>query len=195
MDVNLALTGKRKMLHHNGRLANPLNEHTRDLKALTSKRKKTDNDLIEIMLTEARAGCWETEQGLIGIPAAAVWRSIYDAAKAFKLGEQVKRAFFSEDPDFVAPILIDGETVSCDAYLDDPAHIDYRPAKVGTAKVMRARPCILPGWEAKLTFELLEEVMDLRDLAPVFERAGSLVGLGDWRPNFGRYEIEIESTL
>lgn len=189
MEITITLTGICPMLQHNGRLANPLDPHTRALKALTAKRTKTDDDLMAIMLTEARGGCWETDDGLIGLPSAAVWRSIYDASKAFKLGEQIKRSLLFADADYVDPLEVDGQVHEADIWLKDHDHIDYRPAKVMGRKVMRARPLIPAGWKSTHTFELLDDVLDSRDLVPVLERAGRLVGVGDWRPTFGRFEV------
>jgi len=189
MQIVLTLTGTKSMLQHNGRLANPLDPHTRKLSSLTGKRKKTDDDLYAIMQVEARGGCWETEDGLLGVPNAAVWRSIYDAAKAFKLGEDIKRSLNFEDT--TVPIEIDGGKVTCDEYLEDSSHIDYRPVKVGTRKTMRARPLVKAGWTSTHSMDLVESVMRVDDLGPVLERAGRLVGIGDWRPTYGTYTMEV----
>ena len=188
MEITLIIEGQRPLLMHNGRLANPLDPHTRALKALTGKRTKTDEDLAAICLVEARGGCWETSDGLLGIPNAAVWRCIYDAAKAFKRGEDIKRSLITDD--LTVPLTVHGGPVSCDDWLTDPAHIDYRPVKISGRKTMRARPRVEP-WAAEHTFELLTEVMDPRDLVPILERAGKLVGLGDCRPTYGAFKVAI----
>jgi hypothetical protein len=187
MEIKLRLTGTKPMLHHNGRLANPLDRYTRELKALTGKRTKTDEDLIAIMRAEARGACWETDDGLLGVPTAAVWRCIYDAAKAYKRGEDVKRALSFAD--VTEPLLVAGSEVTCDEFLT-PNNIDYRPVKVQGKKTMRARP-IAREWETVHSLGLLEDVMNPRDLAPILERAGRLVGLGDWRPTYGTFEATV----
>lgn len=188
MELHLTLTGTRvPMLQHNGRLANPLDPHTRALKALTGKRTKTDEDLVAVMRAEARGGCWETEDGLLGVPNAAVWRAIYDAAKAFKRGEDIKRALSFED--VTMPLFVDGATHTCDEWVASPGNIDYRPAKLMGKKVMRARAKVPAGWVSKHTLELLTDVMDARDLVPIVERAGRLVGIGDWRPIYGKFVV------
>lgn len=188
MELTLELTGTKAMLMHNGRLANPLDPHTRALKALTGKRSKTDEDLIAIMRTEARGGCWETADGLLGIPTGAVWRCIYDAAKAYKQGENIKRALSFDD--VTEPMLIGGQAVQCDEYLKLPEHIHYTPVKLQGKKTMRARP-LIQGWKTEHRFELLEDVINPRDIAPILERAGRLVGLGDWRPIYGTFEASV----
>jgi hypothetical protein len=189
MQLTLEMTGTRPMLQHNGRLSNPLDEHTQALKALQGKRKKTDEDLIALMMAEARAGFWETPDGLVGVPSAAVWRCLFDAAKAFRMGQDVKRALVFSD--VVEPLLIDGKETTCDDYLKQSGKtIDYRPVKVQTSRVMRARPLIPEGWKTTHRFELLTDVIEPRDLEPVIERAGRLCGLGDWRPTYGTFTTE-----
>lgn len=189
MKLTLELTGTKPMLQRNGRLANPIDEYTRRLAALTGKRKKTDEDLIDIMQVEARGSCWETPEGLLGIPTAAVWRCIYDAAKAFKRGEDIKRALSFTDT--TEPLLIDGDYISCDDFLSKSENLDYRPVKVQGRKTMRARPVVKEGWKATFHFDLLTDVIDPRDIAPILERAGRLVGLGDWRPIYGTFSAEV----
>lgn len=188
MELKVRLMGVAPLLMHSGRLANPLDEHTQRLKALTGKRKKTDEDLREIALVEARGGCWETPAGKLGVPTAAVWRSIYDAAKAFKLGEDVKRSV--QFSDTVSDLETDGKVWDCDDFIA-AGNFDYRSVKVSNRRVMRARPLVAEGWSSVHSFDLLEDVMDPRSLVPVFERAGRLVGLGDWRPTYGRFELEV----
>lgn len=189
MQLTLTLTGTRPMLLHNRRLANPTDEWTRQLKQLTAKRKKTDEDLIDIMRVEARGAIYETSDGLLGLPTENVWRSLYDAATAFKRGQDIKRAL-SSPPDQMELLLVAGEQVKVETYLENPDHIDYRSVKIMGKRTMRARP-VVNGWTTTHTFELLEDVIDPRDLVPIFERAGRLVGLGDWRPTWGTYSVEV----
>lgn len=188
MEMTITLTGNGPMLQHNGRLANPLDPYTRELKTVTKKRNKTDDDLMAVAKLEARAGLYETPDMLVGLPTENVWRCIFDAAKAFKLGADVKRALlFSPD---VIPLDIDGSHAKCETYLNDPENILYRSVKVGTSRVMRARP-IIRNWSGTFTFELLNDVIDVQNLEPVLDRAGRLVGVGDWRPLYGRFTAQI----
>lgn len=176
------------MLQHNGRLANPLDPYTRAIKAISGKRKKTDEDLMEMMRLEARGACWETTDGEVGIPNAAVWRSIYNAATAFKRGEDMKRALGFAD--VTVPISVSGERLVCDEFVKDFDNIDYRPVVIQRSRTMRARP-IVREWSSVHEFTLLEDVIDVDNLVPILERAGRLVGLGDWRPTYGTYVAEM----
>lgn len=190
MELTLELTGDRPMLMHNGRLANPLDAYAQRLKQYTSKRNKTDEDILAIMRIEARGSCWETEDGLLGIPEAAIWASIHEGAKQRKLGKSVEKAL-RYDPDHVVPITIYGETFMCEDYLKDLHNFDYRAVRVSNRKVMRARPRIR-HWATSVTFDLDENIINARDLAPSIEYAGKYVGLGDWRPLLGTFTVTVQ---
>lgn len=190
MKLTVTLTGIVPMLQHNGRLVNPVDPHTQALKALTAKRKKTDEDNIDIMQVEARGACYETTDGYIAMPDACVWRSIKDGATGFKRGKDIERALISDHT--TVPLIIDGRHHTCEEWLSTPDHIDYRAVKVGMSRVMRSRPFIPAGWQSTHSFELLEDVIDPRDMLPILERAGRLVGVGDYRPSHGRYNVTID---
>lgn len=191
--VRVSITGTHPLLLHNQRLANPLDPHTRELKALTSKRKKTDDDLAEMLVVEARGAAYETPEGLIGLPDANIWRSMQEAAKAYKGGKNVSRAVIY-DPVRVAPLVIGGEHVMVEDYLARPGSIDYRPVGVMGKKTMRARPIIDAGWSASCEFEVHTDIVPVEELAQFLERAGRLEGVGDHRPQYGRYTVSVEEV-
>ncbi|HEY8837582.1 MAG TPA: hypothetical protein VIO16_07880, partial [Dehalococcoidia bacterium] len=60
--------------------------------------------------------------------------------------------------------------------------------RVGQARVMRTRP-IFRRWSAMVTFEYLDDQLDGSDVIDILRVAGRIVGLGDWRPRYGRFEI------
>lgn len=190
MKVDLTITGTRPLLINNAQLANPMNPWAKQLKALTSKTKKTEDNHIEVMFIEARGGCYEAEGDgeILGWPTENTWRSIHQAATAFKLGEAIKRALRYEP--ITVPLLVDGGEVAIGTFLDTPGNIDYRSVKVQRARVMRSRP-IVRAWSCSHAFDLDETALDPNDLARIVERAGSYVGVGNWRPTYGTYTGEI----
>lgn len=192
MELRVQLTGQRPLIQHNKRLANPLDPYVRELKKYTGKRKKTDEDYAHMMQLEARAGIYETDDGLVGIPNENVWRSFYDAATAFKRGRDLQRALIPTTT--VEPIEIDGSKVDVESFLRDPRHVDYRSVKVGQSRMMRARPILAAGWVATFTFQLLTDIINLEDLDPIFSRAGLIVGLCEYRPRYGTYTAEVMTT-
>lgn len=69
-------------------------------------------------------------------------------------------------------------------------YIDRRRVKVQMSAVTRERPALLAGWKA--TFDLMiltPEYIDQSLLRAVVIDAGRLVGIADFRPTFGRFDI------
>lgn len=69
-------------------------------------------------------------------------------------------------------------------------YIDRRRVTIQRAGITRERPALNSGWKA--TFDLmvlLPEYIDQRLLRGVVTDAGRLVGLADFRPTFGRFDI------
>lgn len=68
--------------------------------------------------------------------------------------------------------------------------LDSRRVQVQRAGITRTRPAMKAGWQAE--FELmvnLPEYIDRNTLRETIEQAGRLIGLGDFRPTFGRFGI------
>ena len=68
--------------------------------------------------------------------------------------------------------------------------LDSRRVTIQRNGITRTRPAMRAGWEA--TFDLmilLPEYVDKDVLRETIESAGRLIGLGDFRPTFGRFGI------
>lgn len=69
-------------------------------------------------------------------------------------------------------------------------YLDRRRVSVQRAGVTRVRPAMLPGWRVTLTLQvLIPEYIDPPMLNELLTRAGRLVGVGDFRPTFGRFNV------
>jgi hypothetical protein len=63
MQVLITLRGTTPLLMHNPRMVDPFFEVNRQIKAITSKRKKTDEDLKQIERLEWYGGLYESNGG------------------------------------------------------------------------------------------------------------------------------------
>ena len=63
------------------------------------------------------------------------------------------------------------------------------PPKTG-ARVMKVRPMVPTGWQLKFSVEYDENLVNEKDLHRAMVDAGTLVGLGNWRPKFGRFLVK-----
>lgn len=61
--------------------------------------------------------------------------------------------------------------------------------KIGQATVMSIRPKIDKGWTASFEIYDLNEMFSKTELMRLFDFCGKFVGLGDWRPKYGRYKV------
>lgn len=68
--------------------------------------------------------------------------------------------------------------------------IDRQRVLVQRSAVTRERPAMLAGWRATFDIQvLLPEYISPRDLISVITDAGRLVGVGDFRPTYGRFIV------
>ena len=73
---------------------------------------------------------------------------------------------------------------------NDWDYADRRRVVIQRAGVNRTRPAMKAGWTA--TFDLLvnlPEYISPADLNDVLATAGRLIGVGDFRPTYGRFQV------
>lgn len=78
---------------------------------------------------------------------------------------------------------------SLDAMWADPQYRDRRSVKVGQARVIRTRPRIPTGWKLTIDLAYVESMIDEATVREFASVSGALIGLGDFRQRFGRYEV------
>lgn len=169
---------------HNGRLADPLNPFAKNLKELTSKRTKTDSDHAKISELEWHGGLYVDPEGRPCVPGENIESAFVASAKKLKLGKVAQAAILS---DGLWPLVYDGPTEP-DALFADARFRDVRGVKVGQARVMRTRP-IFRVWELK--FDVAYESDDLNEgqVIQMLEIMSKAIGLGEYRPKFGRFRV------
>src|SRR3954463_3196855 len=106
MDIVITLTGTHTLLMHNSQLADPLNQYTRKVAEVTSKRKKTIEDHAEIAKREWSGGLYFDPQAGPFIPGANIQGRLLDAASLNRLGKGVERGLFITSD--VDPLEYDG---------------------------------------------------------------------------------------
>jgi len=68
--------------------------------------------------------------------------------------------------------------------------IDQRRVVVQRNAISRMRPAFLKGWTAEIEMSvILPEYIDRHLFREVLEMAGRLIGVGDFRPTYGRFSI------
>jgi len=188
--TTVKLTGIRPTVMHNGLMADPTNPYTRRIKAITSKgsKKLTDSDFEERDRLEWEAGLyWDDKDGLI-IPADNIERVIQAGGQKSRIGKDIQAAVFCVAPHAVVEHPLKGK--SKEAIYADPRYTLRKGVKVQQARIIRVRPMIPVGWVLRIEVEYDDSIVNERALLKALTDAGSLVGIGDWRPKFGRFLCE-----
>lgn len=190
MDFTIRLTGTEALLMHNSRLSNPLDPAKKALNRVTSKQRKTDDDYAEAARLEFLGGLYLDPDVGPYLPGDNVWRALYDGAKKRKMGPRVKEGVFIRSQ--VNPLSYKGPR-DVEGLVADESFRFIASAKVSGVRVMRCRP-IFRDWTVEAEGILDPEVLDFADLQAVAEIAGQLIGIGDWRPRYGRFVAEVKAA-
>lgn len=188
--LKLRLIGKNAIILHNGQTADPRNQFAKSMKEISSKRKKTDADYDQLALLEFLAGLYVVD-GDIVIPDYVLEPTIIAGAKKSKSGVQAKTGIFVEKSASLEfdgkPEVINNETLK-DLFEAGQHHLSIG-VKVGTSRVIRTRPC-LRRWSCVVELEYDTEFVNRSQAVGFVRDAGRQVGICDWRPKYGRFEVE-----
>ncbi len=75
-------------------------------------------------------------------------------------------------------------------------YLDRRRVTIQRNGVTRVRPAMLKGWRAAFLFQVMTpEYIEPQDLNATIQQAGRLVGIGDFRPTYGRFVVIRFETM
>jgi hypothetical protein len=149
---------------------------TKSKAAKNSTAKKTD---------DVESYIWRNEDNELCIPGEYFRQSIIHAAK-FKQDPRSPRKsamdLFKAGVVCLTPLASLGTT--------EWDYLDTRRVTVQRAGVNRTRPAMKQGWKATVMFQILTpEYIEPVLFNDVLNTAGRLVGVGDFRPTYGRFFI------
>jgi len=141
-----------------------------------SKAKKSDN---------VESYTYRNEDGILCVPGEYVRQSIIHAAK------------FRQDPRSPRKSAMDlfkagvvSLTELCSLGVKDWDYVDRRRVVVQRAGITRERPAMRHGWKIRCLLQVLTpEYINAATLQDALGQAGKLVGIGDFRPTFGRFRV------
>lgn len=180
-DYQYRLTSLSPMIHHKPTLADPTSALSKAMKQITSKRKKTDADYEEMAHIEFVAGLYISKDGPI-CPIDYINGVLVSAAKKQREGQNAKSACFCTKH---ALLEYDGPKTVDELWADERFR-DTRLVKVQQARVMRTRP-IFNEWSCVVTIAVEDEIINPSRLEDWMRIGGVQIGLGDYRPSYGRF--------
>jgi len=151
-----------------------------DIKAAASKgskAKKTD---------DLESYVYRDEDGFISIPGEYFRMSIVNAAKFKQDPRSPRKSAMDLFKASVFPL-----SDHCSLGKKDWDYVDRRRAPVQRQGITRSRPAFLTGWTVEVMLSVsTPEYISPALLHEVMTMAGRLVGVADFRPTFGRYQID-----
>jgi hypothetical protein len=183
--IKVRITGTRPLLMHAAIFADPLNPLTKAHKELTSKRKKTDEDHEAIAKSEWLGGLYIDEQGPF-IPGVNIEAALVSGGKLSKLGTQLKRSV--EIMDEKCHLEYEGPKSAEKLWL--AGFYDARSVKIQTARLVRYRP-IFRKWSCVCEIAYDAQTINKEQVIKCLEDGGQYCGVGDYRPKFGRFDVEV----
>lgn len=141
-----------------------------------SRTKKSDN---------LESYVYRCDNGNIGLPGEYLRQSIIYAAKFRQDPRSPRKSAFDL---FKAGVV--ALTILADLGIAEADYIDRRRVLVQRNAITRERPAIREGWEATIDLMVLvPEYIDRTTLLEVIGSAGRLIGVGDFRPTYGRFAV------
>ena len=183
--ITLKLPGVAPLLMHNGQTADPLNKFAKAMKQISGKRSKTEADLMELAKLEYLAGLYLNSDGQVCIPDYVLEATLIAGAKKVKSGPAAKAGLFVGDGiEFNY-----GETLTPEGLWDSERFVNKARVRVSQAAVMRYRP-MFKQWTVTAKVEFNNELLNGKQILEFARHAGQAVGIGDWRPKYGRFTAE-----
>lgn len=202
--IEFQIKGIVPCIQHNGQLADPMNPIVKEIKKVSSKRKKTDDDLRLMGELEWLGGLYTTEPlefkfasngngrllnvsggGEVCWPGENLESMLIAAAKINKLGKLFQSGIII-DGNF--PLAYQGkESIPSLFQKDDYFYV--RSVVIQRNRVMRTRP-IFSNWALSFTVNYLPDVIDQSQIVEAVKIAGVRIGLSEYKPRFGRFTVE-----
>jgi hypothetical protein len=174
--VELTIQGTAPILFHRWNVESVA---AKSAAAKGSTQKKTD---------DIGSYVYRCSDGTIGIPGEYLRGAISGPAGAAKYRQDPRSPRKSALDLYKAAVVSLTECASLGKA--DWDYLDQRRVTVQRNGITRMRPAFLAGWRATFRLQvLLPEYVGPMDLLDVTVKAGQLVGVGDFRPSYGRFAV------
>jgi len=130
---------------------------------------------------ECEKALYKTEAGEVYLPNLWIKTAMVKAATDFKMeGKKSYKEYIK------AGIVVEPEQIPLKA---DKYEVFVSRCVIQRAAIAKARPKF-KTWEAEFEIELLDEMLNPTIVKEILDAAGRFKGIGDWRPEHGRFKVE-----
>ena len=191
--IEFTIKGMTPILMNSNVGVNPLHPLTKQMKILTAKRKRTEEDDEEILHLKWLLGLyWDDNIGLM-IPSVNLEKMFRDAAKSVRKGTIAKQqSAITVKPDYV-PLIVPVETPKTKEDLWHDSNNKYADVRIGKmpktgGSVLLCRPRF-DNWGLNFKISYNETKFDRQEVIDLITLAGTEIGLCDWRGRYGMFGI------
>jgi hypothetical protein len=139
------------------------------------KRKK-----VYLDKEECEKSLYRDESGKIYQPSEHILGALINAGKNFTFEKKRTYKDVVKSSVFINPAIIYHE--------NETWVVDRRPVTIQRARIVRARP-LFPKWALSFEIEYDNELISKAKMKELLDYAGQRVGIGDYRPLFGRFIV------
>jgi hypothetical protein len=188
-EIQFKIQGVTQHVQHCGQAANPMNHYAKAMKQITSRKKKTDEDLEELYRLKWMSALYTNKSGRVVIPGRVIEGAYVEAARRTKNGKNAQAGLWSPAQPDDWELGFPGKERSVEEIMADEKHFLMSRVGVNGKTIMTARPCF-PEWKLSYKIRYYKEVFNFREVYDFTQTLGDLIGLSDDRAiRGGRFEI------
>lgn len=160
----------------------PLIQHRFEFRSQDESSKRASGMATPTAENEAETAAYKNAKGFYE-PSSHIEGSMLKAASNFKIPGRGKKTY---------------KDLLKSALLIDPVEIPLKPQEyeifstpvvVQRSRIVRSRPKFV-DWSLEFTINITDEQLRPDVVKEILEFAGRNVGIGDWRPKYGRFSVE-----
>lgn len=191
--VSVTLTSLQPLLMHSPQGVNPLVPLVKEKKSLTSKRKKTDEDLQRVMEIDYELGLYYDDTlNRPVIPSNCVEGMIRNSARKIRRGVDVISSI-TVTPNNI-PLEYEGvkkkEELLSLFRSGVMKFADVRSGVINNARVQLCRPRF-DKWSITCEIDYDETVFNQDEIIALLITGGQKIGLCDYRPKYGTFAVKV----
>jgi len=152
------------------------------MKKLVNVLKK-DNSNEEAYTKEAELSLYKDKEGRNCIPSIHIERALVKAGVNEQVAGRGKKTYKDYMNAFVSV------TQQLIPITPQEYELNRCFVKVMRARIMRTRPEFPEGWKASFDLLVVDDTIPIDTIKNILDFAGAYVGIGDWRPKFGRFQV------
>lgn len=190
--ANVKITGIGPLLQNNPQTVDPFNRYAKAKKAITNKRTKTDDDLLELGHIETESKVYFDDSIGVYVPATWLTESIIVTGFAVaKIGRgKMRGGLFATEQKIKLHYRGMSKVKTVTDIVMNPDFRHRMLLKQGQVRVPKDAP-IYHDWSFETALEYDDTVVDFGSLKKIIERAAMYGGFGDFRPTYGRATAEV----